>query len=444
MNAAAPTEPTFGALVGGRYRVHRLIARGGMSCVFEAEHMATGAKVALKMLQASLLRNEQAHARLKRETRILGAVRHPNVVVIQDAGDCEQHGPFLALEMIDGRPLDGVLLARQRLPVDQAVRILAQLCSALVSLHARGVVHRDIKPANLLICQSGGFDRAVLIDFGVAHAPLTPDGAGKLTRQGELLGTFEYMSPEQLMDSSPVDGRSDIYSAGVLLYECLTGDVPFSGGATAVITRFVKAERPSSIIDQRPDVPKGLDQVVQRALSLDRADRFDNAADFARAAIAAIADATAKGPDSPGGPPPPPRGRPPAPPPVAISPTPAAVRVAPPSVAGRRRYVRAPYVTPVRLVLAPDDNCDGRSEDISEGGVLVIAPRACATGQRVQIRFSLPASGRIVTLDAIAKWVKASRSQHALGIEFADLPAEVKAEIRAYTALMSNEGKSLS
>jgi serine/threonine protein kinase len=426
LNEAKPES-----IVDRRYVVRREIARGGMGCVFEAEHAVTRAKVALKTLTRPALDYPAAHARLMREARVLGVIRHPNVVLVQDAGNCPEHGPFIALEMIDGRPLDGILVARRTLPVPQAVAVVVQLCNALSAVHQFGIVHRDLKPSNVLIARSPLGDRVELIDFGVAQVGAENDVTEeKLTKMGELLGTVEYMSPEQIM-GRPIDGRTDIYGVGVLLYECLTGEVPFAGSPTAVIANLVAGTRPAGIRERRGDVPLELEAVVRKALEIDPDRRYATARELADACLAAIAGQTAvldllevrmdQG--------------------DAIPAEAKAKRAESPTVADnvlrRRQFVRAPYVTPVRILLEGGRSIDGRTEDISEGGLLVVADGECASNEAVKVRLPLPTTGRVVTLDAVARWVKTNRNQRALGLEFQGASEDVKKEIRAYAALMT-------
>ncbi|MDQ3032829.1 MAG: serine/threonine-protein kinase [Myxococcota bacterium] len=419
------SEATPESVVDRRYLIRREIARGGMGCVFEAEHVVTRAKVAIKTLTRPALDHPAAHARLMREARVLGVLRHPNVVLVQDAGSCPAHGPFIALEMIDGRPLDGILIARRTLPVAQAVAVVVQLCQALSAVHQFGIVHRDVKPSNVLIARSPLGDRVELIDFGVAQVGAADDVTGeKLTKMGELLGTVEYMSPEQIM-GRPIDGRTDIYGVGVLLYECLTGEVPFAGSPTAVIANLVAGTRPAGIRERRGDVPLELEAVVRKALEIDPERRYGTAQELGDACVAALAGQTA-----------------------ALDllevrtdqRAPAAAREAAPTVADnilrRRHFVRAPYVTPVR-VLREGRTLDGRTEDISEGGVLVVADGETVANEMVKVRLPLPTTGRVVTIDAVVRWIKTNRNQRALGLEFEGVSEDVKNEIRAYAALMT-------
>jgi serine/threonine protein kinase len=420
------------SVVDRRYVVKREIARGGMGGVFEAEHVVTRAKVALKTLTRPALDHQPAHARLMREARILGSIRHPNVVLVQDAGLCPKHGPFMALEMLDGRPLDGLMVARNTLPVGQAIAMLVQLCDALDSVHKRGIVHRDLKTSNIVISRTELGDQVELIDFGIAMVGKDDDVvAEKLTKMGELLGTIEYMSPEQLMATSAVDSRTDIYAAGVLMYECLVGEVPFSGSPTAVMTAIIQGQRPPPMRARRHDVPLELEGVIRRALEIDPSRRFQSAKDFANACAAAFGGSVPKlhlldvSNDRN------------APPPLPTAVAAAASDQPPEAVLRRRQFVRAPYVTPVRIVLGVGNTVDGRSEDISEGGLLIVTDTECAQEQQVRVRFPLPTSGRVVQVDALTRWVKTRRNQRAIGLEFQNAPADVRTEIRAYAELMS-------
>ncbi len=422
-------EARVGGVLDRRYSLRREIARGGHGAVFEAEHHVTRARVAIKTLARSALLMPAAHARLYREARILGTLRHPNLIAVYDAGTCPIFGPYLVLEMIEGRPLDGVLLTRRVLPVAQAVALTVQLCAALGEAHQRGVVHRDVKPSNLLIARSSSGDRLELIDFGIAKlSSETPDpqeGVDKLTKAGELLGTVEYMAPEQIMGTAPVDARSDVYAAGVVLYECLVGEVPYSGAPTTVITNMLAGPRPFSLRQRRSDLPLQLEDAVKKALEIDPAKRLASVAQLASACIAAL----------PGGVPPlnlldlsDDRAK--------VVSLPAAAQLAAESAAARRQYVRAPYITPVRVRVG-QTSCDGRTEDLSEGGVLLVTEGEVPDGERVKLRLPLPVSGRVVELEATTKWITTGRHGRAIGAAFIDASDDVRAEIRAYVGLMT-------
>ncbi len=414
-------EVDVGSIVGDRYLTRRVIARGGMCVVFEAQHRVTGARVALKSLVRAALGEPDAHERLLREASILGSLRHPNVVKVYDAGVCPVHGPFLALEMIEGRPLDGLLAVRGKLAVDQAVALLVQLCDALHDAHRRGVVHRDVKPSNVLISRTPVGDQVELIDFGVASET---DATRKLTRHGELLGTVEYMSPEQLLGTT-VDARTDVYAAGVLLYECLVGAVPFSGPSTTVIARVLSGERPPLI--DRPDVPAALAQAVDRATLQDARDRYSSTRELAFACLDALGQIPRLAlleaqPQS-----------------ASLLEEHAARRSAKvDDGSSRRRHVRAPYVTPVRVFVG-ERHVDGRTEDVSEGGLLVVVDEEVPNETPVRVRFTLPTHGRVVLASATTRWVRSHRSVRALGLAFHDLAEEHLEDIRAYVRIVGVE-----
>lgn len=422
-------EAKLGATIDRRYRLRREIARGGVGMVFEAEHLTTGQRVAVKTLGSAHLGRGPGEKRLLREARILGALRHPNVVRVQDAGVCELHGPYIALELVEGRPLDGVLLTRGALPIGQAVALTVQLASALEQVHRSGFVHRDLKPGNIIIAHTPIGDQVELLDFGVAKVPTAPDDPelDKLTQMGELLGTREYMSPEQLM-SGAVDHRTDVYGAAAVLYECLGGDVPYSGQVTAIITQMLRKVPPAPLRARRPEIPSELEAAVMKGLSLDPDARWPSVSAFARACVDAVgrhvpelsllevqADAAA-----------------PSQAPVDEDKTTLPLR--PPA---RRQHARAPYVAPVRVRVADGGHVDGRTEDLSEGGALVVTRVAIPTDRPVSIRLPLPGDGRVVEITGIVRWSKERRDVYASGLEFVGLGDDAKNAVRSYVAMMT-------
>lgn len=421
-------EPTVGAEIDGRYRFKREIARGGMGLVFEAEHVVTHQRVAVKVLGRASVRQAYAQARLLREASVLGAIRHPNVVRVQDAGTCPAHGPYVAMELIEGRPLDGILLTRRILPVDQALAMVAQLCGAIAEVHQHGFIHRDLKPSNVLISSTPIGDQVELIDFGVAkilgHAD-APEPE-KLTTAGEMLGTREYMSPEQLM-GKPIDERTDVYGAAAVLYECLVGDVPYAGPITAIITQMLSRVKPGAPSARRPEVPEELSVAVLRALEIEPADRFHDILSFRSACLAAV------------------RGLPvlqlldlatPEPSPEAL----AERREDSATISARprgRQHTRAPYVAPARVVLPDGTHADGRIEDLSEGGVLFVTQRSLPQNQVLTLRMPLPANGRLLETPGVIRWVKVRRNVLAFGIELTALTEDAKTAFREYVTVMT-------
>lgn len=420
--------PGHSDLVGARYRVGRLVAEGGVGSIFEATHVLTGQRVALKTLNASTLVVEEAHARLLREARVLGTIRHPHIVGVHDAGTCETHGAFVALEMIEGRSLASILLTRTQLEVAQAIALVVQVCDALQYVHSKGIVHRDIKPANTMISRTPIGEQVEIIDFGIAKAAgASINESQKLTQMGALLGTAEYMAPEQLAESTTVDARADVYATGVLLYESLTGTVPFPGAPIAVVSGHASGKPPEPVSKLRPEVPAVIDPVIARVLAIDPTERYSSSLEFA----AALAQAFPEVPqlrlldrDAP----------PTIPAPRALKPT----VLQRPQRTGARRHDRAPYVTPIRIEIG-DVTVDGRCEDISEGGVLVIVDAPCEADQRVRVRIPMPDSGVVANIQGTTRWVRSSRSARAIGVEFESVPAVVLQSIRRYVELMSGD-----
>ncbi len=398
------TEPSVGDVVDGRYQLQREIARGGMGVVFEARHVVNDRPLALKMLTAAQARSLDSRRRLLREAKALGAARHPNIVALLDAGQAGEL-PYLTMELLQGRSLDGILTARPRIPMGDAVQVGRQLLDALAFAHARGIVHRDVKPGNLFLALSEARQEAVkVVDFGTAQ--VSTDAGPKITLQGAILGTPEYMAPEQLLGKHDTDHRVDIYAAGVLLYECLAGAVPFEGSYGEILLK-VSTEPLPPLSARCPEVPAAVCSVIEKALAKQATDRWPDASSFQRALLEASGLAAAR-----------------------------TSLLASPAGAQRRRFARAPYVTPVRIVRAAGAFIDGQSEDISEGGLLVTTERPCDNEERVRVRFALPTNGRIVECGAIARWIHIARRSGAQGLELDDPPEEVRASIREYVTLM--------
>jgi serine/threonine protein kinase len=431
VSSSTVTSSGDGAVIDGRYRLGREIARGGMSVVYFAEHLFTGRTVALKLLQAHLLRDQDCRARLLREARALAMSRHPNVVEILDAGVTPNDELYVVLEMLDGRGLDGILTTRGSLSVGEAVYLGIKLCESLEYAHAHGVVHRDVKPSNVYVVRSdAGREAYKLIDFGIVaiDGVTTSETDEKLTKRGTLLGTPEYMAPERLLLKENVDHRSDLYSVAVTIYECLTGEVPFPGPYSEVLLAAT-TQLPLDVRLKRPQVPDAVAEVVARGLARDPADRFQSAQAFARALakssenlprytqLLGPAKEIDLGADEidvlDGG------------------------GIKPPPVPVRRRHIRAPYVTPVRIVRADGEVIEGRSEDISEGGLLVMTPLpAGETGGKVTVYFAPPAMSRAIAVQAMARWVRDGRGGIAAGMEFINIADEVRVAIAQYVKVL--------
>lgn len=431
-----------GVTIAKRYALKREIARGGMGAVFEAQHVHTGRTLALKLLLGEFAEHNEVRDRLLREARVLGAVLHPSVVEIYDAGFDDEGRPYVAMEMMHGRTLEGLLAARGTLSPQEAAQVGRQLCEALAYVHAGGVLHRDVKPANVYIANDAtGKEVVKLFDFGVAGIQI--HGAFKdlkrLTNPGTIVGTPEYMAPEQLF-AQTIDVRADVYAAGVTLYECLTGDVTFPGDYNVMLQAFSEGRGAPSLREKRPDVPVPLAMAIERAAFPDPDKRFQDAMSFARALgealgsplqdtgllglnespepPAKIADTVAIDPDSSG--------------PVLLL-----KRRTPAIALQRRRAPRAPYVTPAYVFIHGGATLESRVEEISETGVLLIAYSTLPIGERVRLRFAMPASGRVIIVDAVCRWSRLARGRYAMGLEFAATPLELRADVVAYASALS-------
>lgn len=258
-------------LLGGRYRLDHLIGRGGMAAVWSATDTLLDRPVAIKRLHAGLLADAEHAERFRREAVLVARLSHPNLVRLLDRGE-DADGPYLVMELVDGENLRARIKREGSLDPDEAARICAEVGRALSYAHAQGVVHRDIKAQNVLLTAEGGVK---LADFGIARL-IETEGEPGLTKTDMLLGSADYLSPEQA-DGRPLDARSDIYSLGILLYECLTGVLPFRGeGFVAVAMKHCSEPMP----DPRtlaPAVPEWLAACTLRAAAKDPSVRYPDA-----------------------------------------------------------------------------------------------------------------------------------------------------------------------
>ena len=263
------TQDTLsGTLFAGRYRIARKLGGGGMADVYLAEDQELGRRVAVKMLHGRYANDEQFVERFRREATHAAGLSHPNIVSIFDRGESEG-SYFIVMEYVEGRTLKELIRSRGLCPVPVAIAYTRQILAALRYAHRHGVVHRDIKPHNVIVDSEGVVK---VTDFGIARA-----GASQMTEEGAIIGTAHYLSPEQAR-GAPVDQTSDLYSAGIVLFELLTGEVPFTGDSPVEIAMKHLAETPPAPSELRPDVPHDLDLVVVRALAKEPADRYQSAA----------------------------------------------------------------------------------------------------------------------------------------------------------------------
>jgi eukaryotic-like serine/threonine-protein kinase len=261
------SDTLINTLFDGRYRIMRKLGSGGMADVYLAEDEELGRRVAIKILNDRHANDEQFVERFRREAKNAAGLSHPNIVSIYDRGEAEGTY-YIAMEYLDGRSLKELVVARGPLPIPDSIEATRQVLSALRFAHRKGVVHRDIKPHNVMADADG---RLKVTDFGIARA-----GVSQMTEAGSIIGTAQYLSPEQARGAA-VDQRSDLYSIGIVLYEMLTGQVPFTGESPVEIAmkHLSDAPRPPSLL--RPDISPDLDMVVLRALAKNPEDRFQTA-----------------------------------------------------------------------------------------------------------------------------------------------------------------------
>ncbi len=262
-----PPDPLIGALFDGRYKIIKKLGAGGMATVYLAEDQELGRRIAIKILNAKHASDTQFVERFRREASSAAGLSHPNIVQIYDRGNAEGTY-YIAMELIDGRSLKELVVQRGPSPILVAVNYGRQILAALRFAHRNGVVHRDIKPHNVLVDDEG---RIKVTDFGIARA-----GASEMTEVGSIIGTAQYLSPEQAR-GAPVDDRSDLYSVGVLLYELLTGEAPYNGDTPVEIAMKHLSAVPEPPSAKRPEVPPELDAVVLRALAKSPDDRYQSA-----------------------------------------------------------------------------------------------------------------------------------------------------------------------
>src|SRR5215211_370974 len=252
------------------YRIDRLIGEGGMGVVYEATQLSLDRKVALKLLSAELSVDAGFRERFRHEARIQGALDHPNIVTVHEAGESD-YGLFIAMELIRGATLKDLIVGRE-LDAGRTLRIVSQVAEALDSAHDAGLIHRDIKPHNILV-RAGRRDHAYLADFGVTKVR----GGTNLTKTGHFVGTVDYMAPEQIR-GEPATRETDIYALGTVLYECLSGAVPFPKDSDVAVMYAHLADPPPRLTEERPELPPELDAVISKALAKNPGDRYSSAA----------------------------------------------------------------------------------------------------------------------------------------------------------------------
>jgi len=273
MASPTPTLPKVGDTIAGKYRIVRVIAEGGMGVVYEGVHTRLGQRFAIKVLYPHYSTNPDIIMRFDREGRIASRLEGLNSARVFDIDTMPSGVLFLVMELLSGHDLEAELQRRKMLPVAEVADIVSQAASGMCEAHALGVVHRDLKPANLFLARVPGSERHIVkvLDFGISR--VIHDSQKRVTSDHAQLGTALYMSPEQVRCAAEVDGRTDIWALGVIMYELLTGTPPFDGQVTDVLVQVATAEivPPRKL---RPDIPEEIERVIMRALERDPSRRF--------------------------------------------------------------------------------------------------------------------------------------------------------------------------
>jgi eukaryotic-like serine/threonine-protein kinase len=271
-------DSLIGSVLAGKYRIDARLNEGGMGSVYKGTHMLMEKIVAIKVLRPSLAADEKIVARFSREARAASRISHPNALSVTDFGEDDKGIVFLVMEFLSGRTLKQVIRDEGPLPLQRVVEITRQIGDALAVAHAQGVVHRDLKSDNIMLLDTTTVgDYAKVLDFGIAKIN-EPEGKfdGDLTAPNLVIGTPQYMSPEQCAQDAEIDSRSDIYSLGVILYEMLVGHVPFSGESATIVMMKHLQEPVPSVLEERPDVPPPVGRVVARAMAKVPSNRYQN------------------------------------------------------------------------------------------------------------------------------------------------------------------------
>lgn len=259
-------------VVADKYRVVRLLGMGGVGAVYEVEHIELHRHMALKVLRHEFFANQKVHARFLQEARSAASIRHPGIVTVHDLGTANDI-TFIAMELMEGEELIAKVQREHPLPIPFVVEVGCDLVDAVAAAHDHGIIHRDLKPQNVFLAREGRRRNVVkVLDFGLAKNMKDYVGVA-LTRTGDVFGSPLYMSPEQLRNAKDVDGRSDVYAIGVILFECLAGSPPFTGSFHDVVIKIFR-EPPPLVTEVRPDAPKALADIIDRCVAKKRGDRF--------------------------------------------------------------------------------------------------------------------------------------------------------------------------
>ena len=278
-------DPKLGLVLQERYLIQHKLGEGGMGDVYAGVHQGIGKRVAIKFLNKEYAANEVVVERFKREAQAATLIGHEHIIDVNDLGALADGTPYMVMERLQGRELGELIMEEHPVAVDRVIAIALQVCKALGAAHDKGIVHRDLKPENIfLIERNDNPDFVKILDFGISkitgqNDKVTP----KLTSTGTVIGTPHYMSPEQAAGSPPLDHRTDIYSLGVILYHALTNTLPFDGETFGALVVQIMTKDLEPLRSFRSDVPEALERAIAKAMSRSPDDRFESAAEFARA-----------------------------------------------------------------------------------------------------------------------------------------------------------------
>ena len=285
---SAPVK--IGETLAGKYTVERVLGVGGMGVVVAAKHIHLGERVAIKFLLPHALARPDVVKRFLQEGQAAAKMKSDHIARVRDVGTLDNGAPYLVMEYLEGEDLGFVLRAKGTIPIDIAVGYILQSCEALADAHSAGVIHRDLKPGNLFLARKNdGTSVIKIIDFGISKVGVTGDGLppignGEMTETAMMMGSPLYMAPEQMASARDVDGRSDIWSLGIILHTLLTGQPPFKAASVMQVYELIIAGAPPLRKDL-PGAPEGLEKILLRCLQKQRKDRYDNVADLAAALV---------------------------------------------------------------------------------------------------------------------------------------------------------------
>ncbi|MBN1770979.1 MAG: serine/threonine protein kinase, partial [Deltaproteobacteria bacterium] len=287
----------IGSLFEGKYRIVRLIGEGGMGAVYEAEHTLIGRQLAIKLLHPEYANQADIVQRFTREARAATAIRHANIIEVTDMGVTPTGQPFLVMELLEGTSLRRLVEPGKTMAQARLLDVMQQVLDALHAAHDRGIVHRDLKPDNIFLIRHAGRDDFVkVLDFGISKFLGPFGGVSSNTRTGSVLGTPQYMSPEQAMGRKDIDHRADLWAVGVMLYEASTGRPPYAGDNYNEVLAGILMNTPPPPRMVYPGVSPALEQVIVKALTRTLEQRYQTAVEFRNALLALQPDAAAVAP----------------------------------------------------------------------------------------------------------------------------------------------------